>query len=134
MKNFQVLNFCFFCFKTKEELHNFIGHKAIIMNSNTKGFLIFIAVFCILLVLGDIFLWVNITNGYTEAQYQSAYLDRYPEQVRSLMGLSIIPLLLLVFASFIFIRSAKTNFVKVTAATIATVFAIIIIWKMFTLL
>jgi hypothetical protein len=104
------------------------------MNSSTKGFLVFIAIFCILLVLGDIFLWVNITNGYNEAQYQSAYLDRYPEQVRNLKGLSIIPLLLLVFASFIFIRSAKTNFIKVAGATIAVVLALIIIWKMFTLL
>ena len=104
------------------------------MNSNTKRFLIFIAVFCILLVLGDIFLWINITNGYNEAQYQSAYLERYPSQVRSIQGLSILPLILLVFASLVFIRSAKTNFIKMAAATIATVLAIIIIWKMFSLL
>lgn len=104
------------------------------MNNNTKGLLIFIAVFCILLVLGDVFLWINITNGYNEAQYQTAYLERYPSQVRNIQGLSILPLILLVFASLVFIRSAKTNFIKVSAATIAAVLAIIIIWKMFTLL
>ena len=105
------------------------------MNSNTKGFLIFIAVFCILLVLGDIFLWVNITNQYNNPEaFRAAYLERYPSQVRNLQGLSILPLLLLVFASLIFIRSAKTNFIKVAAATVATVLAIIIIWKMFMLL
>lgn len=105
------------------------------MNSTTKGFLIFIAVFCILLVLGDIFLWVNITNQYNNPEaFRAAYLERYPSQVRNLQGLSILPLLLLVFASLIFIRSAKTNFIKVAAATVAAVLAIIIIWKMFMLL
>ncbi|PZR09412.1 MAG: hypothetical protein DI539_22015 [Flavobacterium psychrophilum] len=104
------------------------------MNNSTKNFLIFIAVLSLLFVLGDIFLWINITNDYNEAQYQSAYLNQYPSQVRSLKGLSVLPMVLLVFASFIFIRSAKTNFVKITAATIATVCAIVIIWKMFTLL
>jgi hypothetical protein len=105
------------------------------MNSTTKGFLIFIAVFCILLVLGDIFLWVNITNQYNNPEaFRAAYLERYPSQVRNLQGLSILPLLLLVFASLIFIRSAKTNFIKVAAATVAAVLAIIVIWKMFMLL
>lgn len=104
------------------------------MNNSTKNFLIFMAVVSLLFILGDVFLWVNITNGYNASQYQSAYLNQYPEQVRNLKGLSILPILLLVFASFIFIRSAKTNFIKITTATIATALAIIIIWKMFTLL
>lgn len=105
------------------------------MNSNTKGFLVFIAIFCILLVLGDIFLWVNITNQYSNPDaFRSAYLEHYPSQVRNLQGLSILPLILLVFASLVFIRMAKTNFIKVAAATIATLLALIIIWKMFSLI
>ncbi|MHA3789561.1 hypothetical protein ACX0HA_15225 [Flavobacterium hauense] len=105
------------------------------MNSSTKGFLIFIAVFCIILVLGDIFLWVNITNQYYDPDtLRREYLDRYPSQARNIQGLSILPLILLVFASLVFIRSAKTNFIKVTAATIAVVLALIIIWKMFYLM
>lgn len=80
------------------------------MNNSTQNFLIFMAVVSLLFILGDVFLWVNITNGYNASQYQSAYLNQYPEQVRNLKGLSILPILLLVFASFIFIRSAKTKF------------------------
>lgn len=105
------------------------------MNNNTRGFLVFIAVFSILLVLGDIFLWVNITNQYNNPEaLRGAYLERYPSQVRSIQGLSILPLILLVFASLVFIRMAKSNFIKIAAATIAAVLALIIIWKMFSLL
>jgi len=105
------------------------------MNGNTKGFLIFIAVFSILLVLGDVFLWVNITSQYSNPEaFRAAYLERYPSQVRNLQGLSILPLILLAFASLVFIRSAKSNFIKTAAATIAAVLALVIIWKMFSLL
>lgn len=105
------------------------------MNSSTKKFLIFIAVFFILLILGDIFLWINITNQYNSPEaLQAAYLEHYPSPIRNLQGLSILPLLLLVFASLVLIRSSKTNFIKTAAATLAAVLALVIIWKMFTLL
>lgn len=104
------------------------------MDTNTKRFLIFIAVLSLLFVLGDIFLWVNITNQYSNPQALSnAYLEKYPSAIRNTQGLSILPIILLVFASLVFIRSAKTNFIKVIAATIATVLALVIIWKMFVL-
>ncbi len=102
------------------------------MNSSTKRFLIFIAVFCLLLILGDVFIWINITNQYnTPETLRAAYLEIYPSQVRNLKGLTVLPLILLVFASLVFIRSAKSNFIKVAAATIATVLALVIIWKMY---
>jgi|GEM_PF-3878303 len=105
------------------------------MGQNTKGFLIFIAVLALLLVLGDIFLWINITNQYYDPDaLRKEYLNAYPSQVRNLEGLIVLPLILLVFASLIFIRSAKTNLIKVAAATIATVLALAIIWKMYYLM
>jgi len=105
------------------------------MNSSTKKFLIFIAVFCILLILGDIFLWINITNQYnTPEALRTSYLEHYPSQIRNLQGLSILPLILLVFASLVLIRSSRTNFIKTIAATVAAALALVIIWKMFTLL
>lgn len=105
------------------------------MDKNTKRFLIFIAVLSLLFVLGDIFLWINITNQYYDPDaLRKEYLNAYPSQVRNLKGLIVSPLILLVFASLIFIRSAKTNFIKVAAATIATVLALVIIWKMYYLM
>jgi len=103
------------------------------MANNTKRFLIFIAVLSILLVLGDIFLWININNQYTTPDaLRSAYVEKYPSQVQNIKWLTIAPLLLLVFASLIFLRSAKSNFAKNAAATILAALAVVIIWKMFT--
>lgn len=105
------------------------------MNNNTKGFLVFIAVLSVLLVLGDIFLWINITNQYSSpSDLRTAYLERYPSQVRNLRGLSIIPLFLLIFASLVFARMGKSNFIKIIVALITAVLALVIIWKMFSLL
>jgi len=104
------------------------------MGNNTKRFLIFIAVLSLLFVLGDIFLWINITNQYSNPDtLKQAYLEKYPSSIQNIQGLTIVPLLLLIFASLIFLRSAKSNFVKMASATILAVLAIVIIWKMFTL-
>lgn len=105
------------------------------MDTNTKRFLTFIAVLSLLFILGDIFVWINLTNQYTNpATLSKRYLEQYPSAVRNAQGLSILPLILLVFASLVFIRSVKTNFFKVVAATIATVLALVIIWKMYYLM
>ena len=105
------------------------------MNNNTRGFLVFIAVFSILLVLGDIFLWVNLTNEYNNPEVlKETYLQKYPYEVRNVRGLSILPLILLTFASLVFMRATKSNFYKMAGAILATILAIIIIWKMFTLI
>lgn len=104
------------------------------MNSNTKGFLIFIAILSLLFVLGDIFLWVNITNEYNNQEYlKTAYMDKYPSNMRNIRWLTILPLILLTFASLVLIRATKTSFTKTLAATLAAVLAIIIIWKLFSL-
>lgn len=105
------------------------------MNKNTKRFLIFIAVLSLLFVMGDIFLWINITNHYYDPDaLRKEYLNAYPSQVRNLQGLIILPLILLVLASLIFIRSAKTNFIKVASAIIVVILALVIIWKMYYLM
>lgn len=101
------------------------------MNNNTKSFLIFIAVLSVLFVLADIFLWVNIANTYNASQAQGAYLEKYPSGMRNAQGLSILPLILLTFASLVLIRATKSNFLKITAATVAAILAIVVIWKMF---
>lgn len=103
------------------------------MSSNTKGFLIFIAVLCVLFVLGDIFLWINIVNTYNQPQLEGAYLEKYPENLRNIKGLSILPLILLAFASLVLIRASKTGFGKNIAAIATALLALIIIWKMFML-
>ena len=104
------------------------------MNSSTKNFLIFIAVLSVLFVLGDIFLWVNIVNTYNEQQIEGAYLKKYPEGIRSTSWLSILPLILLAFASLVLIRASKKGFFKVVAATVAAILSLVIIWKMFMLI
>jgi hypothetical protein len=104
------------------------------MNGSTRNFLIFIAVLSLLFVMGDIFLWVNLTNEYNNPEVlKETYLQKYPSEVRNVRGLTILPLILLTFASLVFIRAAKTNFFKMTGAIIAAILAIVIIWKMFTL-
>ncbi|MCO6147754.1 hypothetical protein [Flavobacterium sp. NRK1] len=104
------------------------------MGENTKRFLIFIAVLSLLLVLGDIFLWINISNQYSgTAAFKDAYLEKYPPSLRNSKGLSIIPIVLLTFASLVFIRASKSNVLKITGAVFAAILAIIIIWKMFTI-
>ncbi|RYJ43799.1 hypothetical protein [Flavobacterium beibuense] len=104
------------------------------MNRNTKGFLVFIALLSLLFVLVDIFLWINVANGFDgKEEMRSAYIQHYPNPVRNLQGLIILPLVLLTFASLFFIRSARTNFIKIAGATLAVLLAIFLIWKMFSI-
>ncbi len=99
------------------------------MNRN-RGFFVFIALLSILFVLADIFLWVNVAGEYeNREQLRMAYMDHYPTRVRNLQGLLILPLILLVFASLFFIRSARSNFFKITAAILAVLLALFLIWK-----
>ena len=104
------------------------------MNGSTRNFLIFIALLSLLFVLGDIFLWINISNEYNNPEYlKTAYENKYPSSMRNIRGLSILPLILLAFASLVLIRATKHSFFKTLAAVLAAILAIIIIWKMFTL-
>lgn len=105
------------------------------MKEDTDKFILFIAFLSLLLVLGDIFLWLNISSQYTDTQvFREAYLDVYPTQIRSLKGLCITPLVLLFIASLVFIRSVRSNALKIVLATVFAVLAIVIIWKMFALI
>ncbi|WP_417356160.1 hypothetical protein [Flavobacterium sp.] len=102
------------------------------MSSNTKKFLTFITLLCIIFVLADIFLWVNVANTYeTEPEMCSAYMRYYPDTIRNTQGLVLFPMILLIFASLYFIRSARTNFAKIIGATFAALLAIFLLWKMF---
>ena len=101
------------------------------MNRN-RGFFVFIALLAVLFVLADIFLWINVANEYeNREQLRTAYMDHYPMQVRNLQGLIVLPLILLAFASLFFIRSAKSNFFKMEAATLAALLALFLIWKIY---
>lgn len=105
------------------------------MKEDTDKFLLFIAILSLLFVLGDIFLWVNISNQYSDtATFREEYLDVYPTQIRSMKGLCFMPLILLFIASLVFIRSVKSNLLKIVLATVFAVLAIVIIWKMFALI
>ena len=101
------------------------------MNRN-RGFFVFIALLAVLFVLADIFLWINVANEYeNREQLRTAYMDHYPIQIRNLQGLIVLPLILLAFASLFFIRSAKSNFFKMAAATLAALLALFLIWKIY---
>ena len=89
------------------------------MKEDTDKFLLFIAILSLLFVLGDIFLWVNISSQYSDTlAFREAYLDLYPTQIRNMKGLCLMPLVLLFISSLVFIRSVNSTLLKMILANV----------------
>lgn len=101
----------------------------------TRNLLFAFAIICLFIVLADLFLWFAVTgetNSFEEAKAQ--YLSYYPDSLQNARLLTVISILLLTAAGFIFLNAAKTNSLKKTASVLGIVSAVLLMWKLFSLM
>ncbi|WP_294821018.1 hypothetical protein [uncultured Flavobacterium sp.] len=100
-----------------------------------KSLLFAFAILCLFIVLADLFLWFAVTGrAETFADARAQYLAYYPSQLQNPRLLTVISILLLTAAGFIFLNASKTNSLRKTAAVLGIASAILLIWKMFSLM
>lgn len=101
----------------------------------TRTFLFAFAILCLFVVLADLFLWFAVTGrtqDFEEARAQ--YLSYYPDALGNARLLTVISIMLLTIAGFIFLNAAKTNSLKKTAAVLGIASAVLLMWKLFSLM
>lgn len=100
-----------------------------------SSLLFFIALVMLVLVLADLILWFMATDvapDFESAKQQ--YLSNYPASLQNARLLTVIAILLLTLSGFIFLRSTKERGFKVAAAILGMISALLIMWKLFSLM
>lgn len=100
-----------------------------------SSFLFFIALLFLVIVLADVILWfiaADMNPDFERAKQH--YLSHYPVAIQNARVLTVISLLLLTIAGFLFMKSTKERGLKVLAALLGMVAAILIMWKIFSLM
>lgn len=93
------------------------------------------AILCLFLVLADLFLWFAITdNAATFEEARNEYVSYYPAPLQNARLLTVISILLLTIAGFIFLNASRTNSLKKTAAVLGIASAVLLMWKLFSLM
>jgi hypothetical protein len=105
------------------------------INMKTARFLFALALVFLFLVLADLFLWFAIASDKVQFEVsRERYLGYYPETIRNARLLTVISILLLTFSGFIFLNASKTNSLKKAAAVLGILSAVLLIWKIFSLM
>ncbi|MCW4469276.1 hypothetical protein OGH69_09885 [Flavobacterium sp. MFBS3-15] len=100
-----------------------------------RNILFAVAILCLFAVLADLFLWFAVT-GRTDSfeEARSLYVSYYPAALQNARLLTVMSILLLTIAGFIFLNAAKTNSLKKTAAILGIASAVLLMWKLFSLM
>lgn len=100
-----------------------------------SSFLFTIAIICLVIVLADLFLWFSVTGDTTTfEESKQQYLSHYPASLQNARLLTVISILLLTAAGFIFLNASKTRSLKMVAALLGMVSAVLLMWKIFSLM
>ncbi|MGV3460781.1 MAG: hypothetical protein ACO1N9_10055 [Flavobacterium sp.] len=100
-----------------------------------SSFLFFMALFFLVLVLADLILWFVATDAKPDFESAKAhYLSHYPEAMQNARVLTVISLLLLTVAGFLFLNASKERGLKVVASLLGMIAAMLIMWKIFSLM
>lgn len=89
----------------------------------------------LVIVLIDLVSWFVVTDSaanFDEAKQN--YLSYYPTPLQNARLLTVISLLLLTFSGFVFLNAAKTRSLKIVASLLGMVCALLLIWKIFSLM
>ncbi|KOS07177.1 hypothetical protein AM493_14845 [Flavobacterium akiainvivens] len=102
-----------------------------------QHFLFGIAIIILIAVLADLYLWfVAAGNSPDDFEYARAqYLYNYPESLRNARWLTAFSILLLTASGFIFLNLRNSNRgLRVAASVMGLVCAVLLIWKIFSLM
>ena len=98
-------------------------------------FLFAVALIFIVIVLADLFLWFAVADEATNFEAnREEYLNYYPDALHNARLLTVISILMLTFAGFIFLNARKNTSMRVLAAILGVLSAILLIWKIFSLM
>ena len=101
----------------------------------TQNFLFALAIIILVAVLADLYLWFSVSGDYaTFEESRAVYLEHYPQQWRNARWLTAISILLLTFCGFIFLNLRKNRALKRVASLLGLVCAVLLIWKIFSLM
>ncbi len=94
-----------------------------------------VAIICLFLVLADLFLWFAVTGRNDNFETARAeYLTYYPASLQNARLITVIGILMLTLAGFVFLNASKTNSLKKTAAVLGIASAVLLMWKIFSLM
>ena len=100
-----------------------------------SSILFFTALLILALVLADLILWFIATDVTTD--FESAkqhYLSHYPAVMRQPRLLTVISIMLLTVSGFIFLQAIKERGLKVVASLLGMIAALLLMWKIFSLM
>ncbi|MES2485019.1 MAG: hypothetical protein V4581_03610 [Bacteroidota bacterium] len=104
----------------------------------TQYFLFGIAIIILIAVLADLYLWFDaIGNSPDNFEYarDNYYLTHYPASWRNARWLTAGSILLLTLCGFIFLNLRKSSRgMRVTASVLGLLCAVLLIWKLFSLM
>lgn len=102
---------------------------------NKQAFFFFIAVVALMAVLADLLLWFSVTGtGHSFEQSRQEYLSYYPATLQNARLLTVISILLLTLSGFVFLTSARSQHLRVGASVLGLVCAVLMMWKIFSLM
>jgi hypothetical protein len=94
-----------------------------------------LALMFLIIVLADLIRWFVITGETANFdQARQEYLAYYPAALQNARLLTAISLVLLTFSGFVFLSAAKTRSLKVAASLLGMLCALLLIWKIFSLM
>lgn len=97
--------------------------------------LFFLAVVFMIIVVADLLHWFMVTGETPDfEQAKQQYLQHYPPAIQNARLLTVISILLLTAAGFIFLNTAKSPNFKKAASILGMLSALLLIWKIFSLM
>jgi hypothetical protein len=88
-----------------------------------------------LIVVADLIRWFVITDKTDSfEQARQEYMAYYPHALQSPRLLTVISIVLLATAGFLFLYTAKTKTFKVAASILGILCALLFVWELFSLM
>jgi hypothetical protein len=101
-----------------------------------QHFLFGIAIIILIAVLADLYLWFSVTAAFdTFEPARDKYLTYYPAALQNARWITAISILLLTAIGFIFLNLRNSSRgLRVTASILGLVCAVLLMWKLFSLM
>lgn len=94
--------------------------------------LFYIALLFVVIVLADLFLWFSVTSKTIDVNRgREEYISYYPEILQNGRLLTVISILMLSFAGYVFINASKSNNNKKAATLLGLLSALLMIVKIY---
>lgn len=98
-------------------------------------FLFAVALIFMVIVLADLFLWFAVADDAADFEVsREKYLSYYPDALHNARLLTVISIMMLTFAGFIFLNARKNKSMKAIAGILGVVSALLLMWKLFSLM